>query len=123
LSKGGSRNRVFADTFAFQERTSSMAACVTLPHGAPRIALTLVGSGELLMRLEKRLHCAAAGLGLALEVDIRKNAEALGIPFAQTPAVLMEGQVVLNGLPRTEEIEDWMRHTFHTEKQDDEPRS
>lgn len=72
---------------------------------------------------KKRLHCAAAGLGLALDVDIRKDAAVLGISFAQTPAVLLDGQVVLNGLPRTEALEIWLRPTFQTEKQDDEPRS
>ena len=55
-----------------------MTACITPPPGAPRLALTLVGSGESLLRLEKRLHCAAAGAGLQLEMDIRKDAEALG---------------------------------------------
>lgn len=99
-----------------------MSVCVTPPPSAPRIALTLVGSGEPLLRLEKRLHCAAAGLGLALDLDICKDADALGIPFARTPAVLRDGQVVLNGLPRTEEIETWLRLTFHAGKQDDEPR-
>jgi hypothetical protein len=100
-----------------------MSACIAPPPGAPRIALTLVGSGEPLLRLEKRLHCAAAGAGVRLELDIRKDAEALGIAFAQTPAVLREGQVVLTGLLRTEDIEAWLRQTFHIEKQDDEPRS
>lgn len=100
-----------------------MIACITPPPGAAHVALTLVGSGEPLLRLEKRLHCAAAGLGLALDLDVRKDAEALGIAFAQTPALLLEGQVVLTGLPRTEEIEDWLRQTFHTGKHDDEPRS
>jgi hypothetical protein len=38
-----------------------------------------------------------------------KNPEALGIPYAQTPAVLVDGRVVLSGLPRTEEIEAWLR--------------
>jgi hypothetical protein len=85
-----------------------MAACIPSSPDAPRISLTLVGSGEPLLRLEKRLHCAAAGLGLALDMDIRKDAEALGIPFAQTPAVLVEGRVVLSGLPPTEEIESWL---------------
>ncbi|MGQ9862797.1 MAG: thioredoxin family protein [Thiobacillaceae bacterium] len=91
-----------------------MSTCITPPLGAPLITLTLVGTGEPLLRLEKRLSCAAAGLGLALNLTIRKDAEALGIPFAQTPAVLADGQVVLTGLPRTEEIEDWLRrHSPH----------
>jgi hypothetical protein len=47
---------------------------------------------------------------IALELDILKDAEALGISFAQTPAVLLDGQVVMNGLPRTEEIEAVSRH-------------
>ena len=70
--------------------------------------MTLVGSGESLLRLEKRLSCAA-GLGLALTLDIRRDAEALGVPFAQTPTVLSGGRVVLYGLPRTEDIEAWLR--------------
>jgi len=86
-----------------------MNSCRLPPSNAPRLALTLVGSGELLLRLEKRLSCAAAGLGLALDVEIRKDAETLGIPFEQTPAVLVDGQVAFLGLPRTEEIEDWLR--------------
>ena len=60
-----------------------MSVCITPPPDAPRIILTLVGSGEPLLRLEKRLHCATAGLGLALELDVRKDAEALGISFAR----------------------------------------
>ena len=86
-----------------------MTACRMPPPDAPVIALTLVGAGESLLRLEKRLGCAAAGLGLALALDIRKDPEALGIPLAQTPAVMQAGRVVLSGLPRTEEIEAWLR--------------
>ena len=89
-----------------------MSACLTPPPGAPVLALTLVGSGEPLLRLEKRLCCAAAGLGWALAIEIRKDAEALGIPYAQTPAVWLDGEAVLSGLPRTEEIEAWLRNTF-----------
>ncbi|WP_127475017.1 thioredoxin family protein [Sulfurivermis fontis] len=89
-----------------------MSACASPSPGAPTLALTLVGSGEPLLRMEKRLHCAAAGAGLRLELEIRKDAEALGIPYAQTPAVLLNGQVMLRGLRRTEEIETWLHTTF-----------
>lgn len=83
--------------------------CRLPPPDAPRLALTLAGSGESLLRLEKRLSCAAAGLGLALDVEVCKDTEALGIPFEQTPAVLVDGRIMFSGLPRTEEIEDWLR--------------
>jgi len=94
-----------------------MSACIPSPPDTLRIMLTLVGTGEPLLRLEKRLSCAAAGLGLALDLDIQKDAAALGIPFDQTPAVLLDGQVVFNGLPRTEEIEAWLRQAFQSGNQ------
>jgi len=62
-----------------------MAACGVQPPDAPRLTLILAGSGEPLLRLEKPLSCAAAELELALDVEIRKDAEALGIPFERTP--------------------------------------
>jgi len=95
-----------------------MNPCRLPPPNAPRLALTLVGSGEPLLRLEKRLSCAAAGLELALELEIRKDVEDLGIPFEQTPAVLVDGQMAFFGLPRTEEIEDWLRARIATLNKD-----
>jgi hypothetical protein len=87
-------------------------ACATPPVDAPVLRLTLVGSGERLLRLEKRLRCAAASLGFGLDLDIRKDSEALGILYADTPALLRDGQLVFSGLPRTEAIEGWLRHAF-----------
>lgn len=96
-----------------------MAACIAPAPGAPIVALTLVGTGESLLRLEKRLSCAAAGLGLALNLSVRKDAEALGIPFAQTPVVLaVDGRVALVGLPRTEVIADWLSRQATTSLED-----
>ncbi|MBN8761981.1 MAG: thioredoxin family protein [Thiobacillus sp. 63-78] len=94
-----------------------MAVCRFAPIGTPVIQLTLVGSGEPLLRMEKRLHCAATGAGMALELSVCRDAEMLGIPMQQTPAVLLAGRVVLTGLQRTEAIEAWLRETFHTDKQ------
>ncbi|MFN3545345.1 MAG: thioredoxin family protein [Thiobacillus sp.] len=91
-----------------------MTSCTTPPPGGPVIHLTLVGTGEPLLRMEKRLACAAAGAGFALQLDILKDADALGISFEQTPAVLQAGSVVLSGLPRTEEIEAWLHQQFLT---------
>jgi len=72
--------------------------------------LTLVGSGEPLLRLEKRMSCAAAGLGLTLMFDVRRDYEAFGLAYADTPAVLLGGQLAFSGLPRTEAIEAWLRN-------------
>ena len=76
---------------------------------ALRQKLTLVGSGEPLLRLEKRMACAAAGFGLRLNYDVRRDHEAVGLAYADTPAVLLGGQLVFSGLPRTEDLEAWLR--------------
>jgi hypothetical protein len=87
-----------------------MSSCAAPPAHAPVISITLAGSGDPLLRMEKRLSCAAAGLGIRLDMEIRKDSDALGIPYLQTPAVLREGEVIFNGLPRTEKIEAWLRN-------------
>lgn len=52
--------------------------------------LTLVGAGEPLLRLQRRLGCAAAEAGLTLQLDVgKKRPEAvLLLRYEQTPAVL-----------------------------------
>jgi hypothetical protein len=87
-----------------------MSSCAAPPAHAPVISITLAGSGDPLLRMEKRLSCAAAGLGIRLDMEIRKDSDALGSPYLQTPAVLREGEVIFNGLPRTEKIEAWLRN-------------
>lgn len=74
------------------------------------ISITLAGSGEPLLRMEKRLSCAAAGLGIRLDMEIRKDADVLGLAHQQTPAVLHDGKVIFSGLHRTEEIEVWLKN-------------
>jgi hypothetical protein len=64
--------------------------------------------GESLLRMEKRMSCAASGLGIRLSIEVRKDAEALGIPFQHTPTVMHEDKVIFCGLRRTEEIEEWL---------------
>lgn len=90
-----------------------VSSCAAVPLGAPTVSLILVGTGESLMRMEKRLSCAATGLGIQLQVEICRDTEAMGIVFAKTPAVLHDGKVVFSGLPRTEEIEAWLLIKFH----------
>jgi hypothetical protein len=66
--------------------------------------LTLVATGEPLLRLQKRLRCAATELGVTLQLDIEKHPEAVGLRYEQTPAVLAKGRCLVSGLPCTEEI-------------------
>lgn len=87
-----------------------MLSCATPPTNAPVVSITLAGSGEPLLRMEKRLSCAAAGLGIRLNIEIRKDADALGLAHQQTPAVLHDGKVIFSGLHRTEEIEVWLKN-------------
>jgi len=76
---------------------------------ALRRQLTLVGSGEPLLRLEKRMGCAAVGLGMTLNFEVRRDHEAFGLAYADTPAVLLGGRLVFSGLPRTETLEAWLQ--------------
>lgn len=64
----------------------------------------LVGTGEPLLRLQKRLGCAATELGVTLLLDIEKHPGAVGLRYEQTPALLAQGRCIVSGLPRTEEI-------------------
>ena len=68
------------------------------------IKLTLVGTGEPLLRLQKRLECAATELGVTLLLNIEKDPGAVGLRYEQTPALLAQGRCIVIGLPRTEEI-------------------
>ncbi|VVC84697.1 thioredoxin family protein [Sideroxydans sp. CL21] len=82
-----------------------MSSCANSPDDAPVIKLTLAGTGEPLLRMEKRLSCAAGGAGIRLMLEVRKDIDALDIPDVETPLVLYEGKMIFSGLPRTEEIE------------------
>lgn len=83
--------------------------CVSGIPAIRNLALTLAGAGESLLRLERRVGCAASAAGFALELTQRKDYEVLGLTIADTPALLHEGQVIFRGLPRTEEIESWLK--------------
>jgi len=66
--------------------------------------LTVIGTGESLLRIQKRLSCAAAELGITLQVGIDKSPEAWGLTYVQTSAVMAQGKCLLTGLKRTEDI-------------------
>jgi hypothetical protein len=86
-----------------------MSSCNNPPADAPVIRLTLAGTGEPLLRMEKRVSCAAGGAGVRLVLDIRKDLDVPDISHEETPLLLHEGKVVFSGLSRAEEIEAWMQ--------------
>jgi hypothetical protein len=79
------------------------------------LKVTLVGAGEPLLRLQKRLGCVATELGVTLQLDIEKHPEAVGLRYEQTPALLAQGRCIVSGLPRTEEIVAILRALPETE--------
>lgn len=84
-------------------------ACVSGIPATRSLSLTLAGAGEPLLRLERRVGCAASAAGFVLDLMVRKDYEVLGLTVADTPALLYDDQVIFRGLPRTEVIESWLR--------------
>lgn len=85
-------------------------ACISGIPATRSLALTLAGAGEPLLRLERRVGCAAGAAGFATDLTLRKDYEAMGLTVSDTPALLHEGQVIFRGLPRTEAIESWFKN-------------
>jgi len=65
----------------------------------------IIADGEVAMRLHKRVSCAARALGIELAIETQRGDGGI-------PRVLIDGQLLLEGLPRTEDIEqrfgDWL---------------
>jgi hypothetical protein len=81
----------------------------------PLLRLTLVGQGEPLIRMGKRLGCAASGAGVRLNLDIVKDNESLGIDYADTPCVMHEGKILTRGVIRAETLDIIMRELVNAE--------
>jgi glutamine amidotransferase len=75
---------------------------------AHSLVLTVVGHGEAVQRMQKRVQCAAHAQGRALTLDTSNSLDAYGLRYEDTPALVHRGAVVWKGLPRTEEIEAWL---------------
>jgi len=78
------------------------------PVPTPPLELTVVGYGEAVQRMQKRVQCAAFALGRELTLGISNSVDAYGLRYEETPVLIHQGSVVLNGLLPTEEIEAWL---------------
>jgi len=82
----------------------------SMPESVPThpLVLTVVGYGEAVQRMQKRVQCAAQALGKLVTLDTSTSLDEYGLRYEDTPALVHQGAVVLNGLSRTEEIEAWL---------------
>ncbi|MBI1285932.1 MAG: thioredoxin family protein [Thiobacillus sp.] len=62
------------------------------------LTVRIVADGEDALRLHKRVSCAARALGVELTIESQ-------ISDSKTPRLLIDDSVLLEGLPRTEDIE------------------
>lgn len=58
--------------------------------------------------MQKRVQCAAFALGRELTLGISNSVDAYGLRYEETPVLIHQGSLVLNGLLPTEEIEPWL---------------
>lgn len=63
----------------------------------------VIADGETAARLFKRLKCAARALGLDIVISERRAG-------GEVPRVVLNGALLFEGLPRTEEIEQMLIH-------------
>lgn len=75
------------------------------------VRVAIIADGEDELRLHKRISCAARALGIELAIETRRG-------DSGTPRILIDGRLLLEGLPRTEDIEqrlaDWLAVTKET---------
>lgn len=62
----------------------------------------IIADGEDALRLSKRVICAARALGIELTIETQRGDGA-------TPRVVIDGSLLTEGLPRTEDIEQRLR--------------
>lgn len=75
----------------------------------PVLQLTVIGAGESLLRMEKRLRCAATALGLTLQLEIDKHSENYVLAYSETPAVRVGTRWLARGLLGTEALTERLR--------------
>jgi len=75
------------------------------------LTFEILGSGLKAAKLERRLSCALAGLGYRAAVTTRIDDErALALGATREPVLVADGKLLTDGLPRTEALEEALRH-------------
>lgn len=82
----------------------------TLANDTPVVKATLYGSKNDVAKLKKRILCASRNLGFAwkftLETDLLK---AVDVGITQLPSLGINGQILVQGLLPTEQIETLLK--------------
>lgn len=75
-------------------------------HSDKAIHLTIIGKGQDIERMQKRLRCAARATGNKLHLSWKDEyPRTLNIDAEQSTAVTCNDKLILDGLKPTEEIE------------------
>lgn len=74
------------------------------------ISFEILGSGQDAAKLRQRLSCALGGLDLYAKITVRADSErAIALGATCDPVLIANDQLLVDGLPRTEELEYLLR--------------
>ena len=85
-----------------------MGSCNTgAASDAPPLKVRILGRGERVTRLKKRLRCAAGALGISLEIEqVADDVQAAELGARHGPLVLLEDRILADGPEPVEVIQD-----------------
>jgi len=82
-------------------------------HTLPTLSLALSGYGEDLVRMEKRLGCAARGASVNVQWVVHKIDPSSSAVCPQGPFISFKGQPVFTGLVTTEVLQAWLKEAAY----------
>ncbi len=85
-----------------------MSRGCALPPGekAPRLRVQVIGRGQEVLRLKKRLVCAAGALGVLLDIEyLPDDIRAAELGARRGPLVMAAGRVIADGPEPVEQIQ------------------
>lgn len=83
-------------------------SCIShsIPEDAPVIKGVVYGSRDEAEKLKKRINCASGRLGVRWQLQIEPDLfKATDVGVTRLPSLMINGQLVIEGLLQTEEIE------------------
>ncbi len=83
---------------------------------APKLRLQIIGQGEDVLRLKKRLNCATSAMGMKLSIELLPDdIRAAELGARRGPLVVMNGAIIADGLEPVESIQASMEWQLQQE--------